>query len=138
MSPESYLVRKSAARANHAFYEALQSFDIEAMREVWLDDPTAKCVHPGGELIVGTSRILESWRKIFGHSAGLRLEMLDLDIEVAGGFAWANAVERMHIALDTGTVISEAAATNLFVRREEEWKMVLHHSSPISRRFFAA
>lgn len=137
MSPESYLLRKNAARANRAFYQALQCFDLDAMRDVWLDDPTAKCVHPGGELIVGTPRILESWRTIFGNSSGLRLEMLDLDIEVAGEFAWANNVERMHIAIESGTMISEAAATNLFVRREEEWKMVLHHSSPISRRFYA-
>jgi hypothetical protein len=50
--------------------------------------------------------------------------------------ALANNVERLHIGLESGTVISEAAATNVYVRREEEWRMILHHASPIARRFF--
>lgn len=136
MSPETYLQRKHAARANRAFYRALETLDLDAMRGLWLDDPTVKCVHPGGELIVGTERVLESWRRIFEHTRDLRLELLDVELEVVGECAWANHVERIHFGVESGIVVSEAAATNVFVRREEQWKLVLHHSSPIARRFF--
>ena len=136
VSPEAYTHRKHAARANRAFYKALERFDLDAMRDVWADEPTIKCVHPGGELIVGTARVMESWRLIFENSHSLRFELLDLDLEVVGDLAWANNVERFHIGLESGIVITESAATNLYVRREEEWKMILHHASPIARRFF--
>ena len=71
MSPEAYLQRKSAARANRAFYDALERLDLDALRVCWLDDPSVKCVHPGGELIVGPERVLESWRRIFENAARL-------------------------------------------------------------------
>lgn len=136
MSPELRDLRKRAARANRAFYEALEQFDLARMRTIWLDDPGIKCVHPGGELIVGQDRVMESWRLIFGNSQGVRFEVVDLQLEVLGDMAWTNNIERFHIDVEQGVVISEAAATNLFVRRDESWKMVLHHASPIARRFF--
>lgn len=136
MSPDAYIRRKHAARANRAFYTALERFDLSAMKDLWLDDPTVKCVHPGGELIVGQERVMESWRRIFEGTASVRCELVDLDLEVVGDFAWANNVERLHIGLESGVMISESAATNLYVRREDEWKMILHHASPIARRFF--
>ena len=136
MSPEAYLQRKSAARANRAFYDALERLDLDALRVCWLDDPSVKCVHPGGELIVGPERVLESWRRIFENARPWQFELVDLDLEVAGEMAWANQVERLHVVLESGVLIAESAATNLWVRREEEWKLVLHHASPIARRFF--
>lgn len=136
VSPETYQLRKGAARTNRAFYHALENLDLLAMRELWLDDPTVKCVHPGGELIVGSDRVMESWRLIFERSCSVRFELLDLELEVVGDLALANNIERLHIGLESGTVISEAAATNVYVRREAEWRMILHHASPIARRFF--
>ncbi|MBK7877612.1 MAG: nuclear transport factor 2 family protein [Planctomycetes bacterium] len=136
MSPEAYLHRKNAARANRAFYDALERCDLDALRTVWLDDPSVKCIHPGGELIIGPERVLESWRVVFENSKPWRFEILDLDLEVTGELAWASHVERLHVTVESGILIAESAATNLYVRREEEWKMVLHHASPIARRFF--
>jgi ketosteroid isomerase-like protein len=141
MSPETYLRRKDVARANRDFYQALEQLDIERMRALWLDDPTVKCVHPGGELIVGAERIMESWRLIFENTKNLRFEVMDLQLEVVGDMAWANHVELLHVQRTSGgpeqvVLLSESAATNLFVRRDEGWKMVLHHASPIARRFF--
>ena len=136
MSPETYQLRKGAARTNRAFYSALERLDLPAMRELWLDDPSVKCVHPGGELIVGTDRVMESWRLIFENSRTVRFELIDLELEVVGDMALANHIERLHIGLESATVIHEAAATNVYVRREEGWRMILHHASPIARRFF--
>lgn len=130
------MMHADAARANRAFYRALEGLDLERMRALWLDDPTAKCVHPGGEVIVGTDRIMASWRAIFTSSNRLRFELLEPQLEVVGEMAWASNTEILHVELERGVVLSESAVTNLFVRRDEGWKMVLHHASPIARRFY--
>jgi ketosteroid isomerase-like protein len=136
MSDPQYLARKEAARANRAFYQAFTSLDLEAMRAVWLDDPGVKCIHPGGEVLVGLPRVLASWEAIFRNTPSIRFELADLDVAIVGGLAWASATERIQQGPLDGPA-AEAAVTNLFVLHEGRWRMILHHASPIARRFFA-
>jgi len=131
----SYEDRKQVAAANRAFYRAFETFDVGAMAAVWLDDPTVRCVHPGGELLVGHSLVLASWRSIFESTTAIRFELADLAVDVQGDMAWATCVERMGDPGDPED-ISEAAATNAFLRDDDGgWRLVLHHASPITRRF---
>jgi ketosteroid isomerase-like protein len=136
MDAPDYVPSKAAARANRAFYKAFEKLDLDAMRAAWLDDPMIKCIHPGGEVLTGPERVLASWAAIFQNTAKIRFEIADLSIEILGDMAWATSVERIRSSTDEGLVHSEAAATNLFVKRGEEWKLVLHHASPIARHFF--
>jgi ketosteroid isomerase-like protein len=136
MDAPDYLPSKEAARANRAFYKAFEKLDIEAMRAAWLADPSIKCIHPGGEILIGPERVLASWEAIFRGTRKIRFEIQDLSVEIRGELAWATNVERILSSTDEGTVQSEAAATNLFVKSGDEWKMVLHHASPIARHFF--
>jgi ketosteroid isomerase-like protein len=135
MDDAPYNSAKEAARANREFYRAFERLDFEAMRAVWLDDDSIQCVHPASERLVGRERVLGSWAAIFKATDAIHFELADLSIEIFGDFAWASAIERIR-AGNTGDPISEAVATNLFVRRESGWKLVLHHASPIARRFF--
>ena len=135
MSDAAYNASKEAARANREFYRAFERLDIEDMRAVWLDDDTIQCVHPAGERLVGRERVLGSWQAIFTGTDKIRFELQDLTIEIIGDFAWASVIERIHPGEGTQAV-SEAVATNLFVRRDNAWRLLLHHASPIARRFF--
>jgi ketosteroid isomerase-like protein len=136
MEAPDYQPSKEAARANRAFYKAFERLDMEAMRAAWLADPCIKCIHPGGEVLTGPERVLASWEAIFQSTQKIRFEIADLSIEILGDTAWATSVERIRSSTEEGLVQSEAAATNLFVKRGDEWKMVLHHASPIARHFF--
>lgn len=137
MGGADYDSSKEAARANREFYRAFERLDLEAMRAAWLDDDTIQCVHPAGERLVGRERVLGSWKAIFQSTDKIRFELADLTIEIVGEFAWASAIERIRPG-DASEPVSEAVATNLFVRRDNAWKLVLHHASPIARRFFPA
>ena len=53
---------------NNRFYEALNSFDIDIMEDVWLNDSTVKCIHPGWPLIKGWDAVKDSWKNIFESS----------------------------------------------------------------------
>ena len=137
MQDAPYNAAKEAARANREFYRAFERLDLAAMRAVWLDDDSIQCVHPASERLVGRERVLGSWAAIFKATDAIHFELEDLSIEIVGEFAWASAIERIRPGTASEPV-SEAVATNLFVRRGGEWKLLLHHASPIARRFFPA
>ncbi|MEM7307949.1 MAG: nuclear transport factor 2 family protein [Planctomycetota bacterium] len=132
----TYAAAKQVAAANRSFYRAFEALDAEAMRDVWLDDPSIKCVHPGGEMLVGVELVHAAWEAIFRSTEGIAFEIADLAIDVQGEAAWVTALERIRSAGQPEAAFSEAAATNVFVLREGRWRMVLHHASPVTRRFF--
>lgn len=137
---ENYAEFKDVARIQREFYRAFERLDLGAMRAVWLDDDRIKCIHPGGEMLAGRTRVHASWEAIFTSTTWIRFEIVDLSIEVFGELAWATNLERIHSGPGEGpqggeTLIAEAVATNLYVRRDGEWRMILHHASPLARRF---
>jgi ketosteroid isomerase-like protein len=131
-----YADQKDAARANRAFYRAFEKLDLEAMAQVWLDDERIRCVHPGGELLVGRSRVLQSWAAIFASTDSIEFALEDLEIQVTGDVAWATLTERITVRAGGQEAGSATVATNVFERTAAGWKLVLHHGSPLERRFF--
>jgi ketosteroid isomerase-like protein len=109
MDGDDYSARKAAARANRAFYQAIERCDLEAMRRVWLESDRARCVHPGWGLLTGYAQIIASWEAIFRSPETLRFEVSDLDVETAGKLARATNIERIHAVVegtDRDTVLS--------------------------------
>jgi hypothetical protein len=49
---------------------------------------------------------------------------------IAGDLAWITLEENL---IDTGAT-GAVAATNVFVRTDGEWRMIVHHGSPIMGR----
>lgn len=131
MSDPFYAERKAAARANLAFYRAFEALDFRAMDGVWLDDDCVKCVHPGWELLVGRDKVMASWEAIFRNTTRIRFDVSDVAVEIIGECAWVTAVEVIDMEAGGGAMRSRAVATNLFLRRDAEYRMVLHHASPV-------
>ena len=136
MADPDYAARKAVARANRAFYAALEALDIAAMAEVWADEDAIQCVHPGGELLAGKAKVLGSWAVIFDSTDGIRFDLSDVQVQVQGAAAWVTLVERISTAVDDEQLDAAATATNLFVERDGRWRLVLHHASPLQRRFY--
>jgi ketosteroid isomerase-like protein len=132
--PRSYEDSKAVSRANLAFYRAFERLDLDAMSRVWLRAPFVKCIHPGGETLTGYEAVMASWKTIFDNTESIRFSVHDIDVRVVGDLAWVSLTE----AVDTGFSAHErgttVAATNLYERREDSWKLVLHHASPMLRR----
>ncbi|QDU69483.1 nuclear transport factor 2 family protein [Engelhardtia mirabilis] len=136
MGDSDYDAQKGAARANRAFYAAFEELDIGAMTALWHDDDGVQCIHPGSEVLIGRRRVIGSWAAIFEHTDSIRFELSDLQIQVRGDTAWATMVERIRASSGGEDIRSDMAATNAFVRTDGGWKLVLHHASPVQRRFF--
>ena len=121
----------SVEEANATFYRAIESNDIELMDEVWAHEAWIKCVHPGWEMISGWRRVRESWSRIFEDEQRMRISPTAVSVQVEGDFAWVTCLENITVFEETSFDSVQAAATNLFIRRDGRWLMVHHHASPI-------
>lgn len=137
MPDPEYDAQKDVARANRDFYRAFEHLDLAAMRAAWLEDEHVQCIHPGAEALVGPTRVHAAWEAIFESTTWIRFELADVSVRILGEVAWVNVLERIHSKAGdeaVETLVAEAVATNLFVRRDGQWRMLLHHASPLARR----
>lgn len=117
--------------ANAEFYAAFEAADLARMRNVWLDDDSASCVHPGWRVLHGTSRIMRSWAVIFANTPYIQFFLTDVDVKVFGDVAVVRCVEGILTSLADAEGDASVAATNVFVRADEGWRLWVHHGSPV-------
>ncbi len=117
--------------ANERFYGAMSALDIDGMDEVWMNDASAVCVHPGREAIYGYERIRESWIMIFSAPNPMSIAASNEHITIIGDVAWVVCSETISLMTDEGLAAAAAQATNIFRRASGVWHMIVHHASPI-------
>jgi uncharacterized protein (TIGR02246 family) len=119
----------TAQDAENAFYEAMESADLEAMMAVWAEDEEIVCVHPGGPRLAGAEQVRSSWRAIFAGGPGMRIRAVQR-------VAISNMMVAVHSVHETITVPGESrpqppvVATNVYLRTATGWRMIVHHASP--------
>jgi ketosteroid isomerase-like protein len=115
--------------AEAAFYEALEKGDLEAMMTVWSDEEDIICIHPGGPRMTGPEQVRESWRQIFSGGQKLRFQ-LQLELSISSVALVMHSVYEKIVVVDEGREMSPVIATNIYMRSERGWRMVMHHASP--------
>ena len=128
---------QSAEEAQRAFYAAFEAGDVRAMSAIWLDGPSALCIHPGGDALRGSAEIRRSWRAILGGGGAGRIEFRTLSSSQDDGTAVFTGLELITPPGAT-TPFPPVLATNVYRQVGGEWLMVLHHASQILRTFPAA
>lgn len=125
--------------ANAEFYAAFEAADLDRMSAIWLDGRYAAdvaCVHPGWSLLRGRDEVLRSWALIMANTPYIQFVLTDLHVQLLGDDkAVVTCAENMLTAEEgaptaspaTGTVIS----TNVFLRADGAWRLLLHHGSPV-------
>jgi len=126
LSPEEAL-----RAANQRFYAAFESRDIERMAKVWAHDEDVQCVHPGWDLLIGWDEIRERWTGIFANARRVRIALSSIWMRMEGDVGWVACTEHVTTAFADGFDEATVQATNIFVRREGEWLLVVHHASPL-------
>jgi len=117
--------------ANEEFYRSLESLDIERMGRIWLPTEWVTCVHPGWSMLTGWTAVRESWTKIFQNTETIRFELSELGVRVESATAWVTCYENILHLSSAGVAGASAAATNIFIRTADGWRIALHHASPI-------
>ncbi len=117
--------------SNQQFYDAFNKQDLAMMKEVWQDDASARCIHPGWPVLKGYEHIIQSWEDIFNHNQHMEIKVSDADVMIQDNFAWVSCQENLFSIKMTGVQSSKVHTTNLFQRVGGEWKMILHHAATL-------
>ena len=119
----------SADDIEAAFYEALQTADIEKLMACWADEDDIVCVHPGGPRLIGMGAIRAAFDAMFSNGSirawpeGVRkIESLASSVH--------NVRERIEVLTDQGPREAYVIATNVYHKTPQGWRLVAHHASP--------
>jgi ketosteroid isomerase-like protein len=130
LAPVKKSVYATPQDAEAAFYDAFTRNDLEGMMSVWADDDDIYCVHPHGARVSGLADVRESWRQIFNNRQTLVFRLRDQH-HVHGMMLAVHSVYE-HIEVEgEATVRGATIATNIYVRTERGWRMVVHHASAV-------
>jgi ketosteroid isomerase-like protein len=112
--------------ANLEFYRAFTARDLVAMDALWARLAPVACLHPGWTALNNRKAIMESWEGILSNPNAPRIACFDEQVFLYGDVALVLCEEE----LEGGTL----AASNLFVREANEWRIAHHHAGQIVRR----
>jgi ketosteroid isomerase-like protein len=112
-----------------AFYDALQTADIEKLMACWADEDEIVCIHPGGPRVVGAVAIRATFEAMFGKGS-IRAWPERARKTQAIASAVHNVLERIEVMGPTGPSQGWVIATNVYHRTAQGWRMVAHHASP--------
>ena len=121
---DSDLEAARVVEANQAFYNAFNARDTVAMAALWSEGVPVACVHPGWAAVAGRANVLTTWDAIMANPDQPRILVGAAEAFVTGESAWVLCRELVGGA--------PLAATNLFTRQDGRWRLVHHHSSPVS------
>lgn len=131
-STQSAIVGGSADDVEAAFYDALQTADIERLMACWADDDEIVCVHPGGPRVVGPGAIRATFDAIFSNGS-IRAWPEQVRKVEALASAVHNVLERVEVMTPAGPAEAFVLATNVYHKTAQGWRMVAHHASPGSQ-----
>lgn len=110
------------------FYEALQSADLERLMALWINDELVRCIHPGGPLLVGATAIRDSFARLFERGP-VMAQAVDVQRLVTEQLCVHQVREQVQLP-GGGGKLAWVQATNVYLKTEQGWRMVLHHASP--------
>ena len=129
---QAAIVGGSADDVEAAFYEALQTADIERLMACWADDDEIVCVHPGGPRVVGASAIRATFEAIFANGSIKAWPERVRKVEALASVVH-NVLERVEVLTESGPAQAYVLATNVYHKTAQGWRMVAHHASPGSQ-----
>ena len=117
-------------RANDTFYRALENRDLDTMDALWVHEGWVRCVHPGGDALVGWPAVRRSFEEIFARTRWLHVTPTSIDVLLFGEIGVIACVENITIENQDEMGMKVALATNIFRLTDDGWRMMHHHASP--------
>ncbi len=112
-----------------AFYDALQSGDIEKLMACWGDEDDIVCVHPGAARLVGPAAIRAAFDAMFANGT-IRAQPIKVRKVETMSASVHSVLERVEVLTEEGPRHAYVIATNVYHKTAQGWRMVAHHASP--------
>src|SRR5690606_31010083 len=93
---------------HRAFYDSIESGDVDLMASLWVDDVATACVHPGATPLYGTGPILRSFTVLMAGVGYIQFFLTDVEVTLLPPHAPTTAVVvcTENILSDAGSVES--------------------------------
>jgi ketosteroid isomerase-like protein len=130
---QAITVGGSADDIEAAFYEALQTADLEKLMACWADEDEIVCVHPGGPRLVGMGAIRAAFDAMFSNGSIRAWPQAVRSIDSLASVVH-NVRERIEVLTEEGPREAWVIATNVYHKTAQGWRMVAHHASPGSEQ----
>ena len=111
-----------------SFYDALQLGDLNQLMACWADEDEIICVHPNGPRLVGAAAIRASFESMLSEG-GVRVFPKRQQRIVTLSAAVHSVLERIEVTTADGTRHTWVAATNVYLKTAQGWRLVAHHAS---------
>ena len=108
--------------ANQRFYDAFAARDLEKLEASWALEHDLAVIHPGWPPVFGRNAVLDTWRQIVKGPEPPNIRCSNARARVTGDTAYVICTEH----LDGGDLV----ATNLFVREDNDWRLLHHQAGP--------
>jgi uncharacterized protein (TIGR02246 family) len=112
-----------------AFYEALQTADIEKLMACWADEDDIVCIHPGGPRVVGAGAIRAAFDAMFSHSGSIQVRPENIRRVDSLASAVHHVLEKVQLLTAEGPSNAYVLATNVYHKTAQGWRLVVHHAS---------
>lgn len=112
-----------------AFYEGLQTGDLNRVMACWADEDDIVCIHPGGTRLLGSARIRASFEALFANGGTVQVTPESVHHVDAVASTVHHVLERAEVNTEQGTAYAYVLATNVYYKAAQGWRMVLHHAS---------
>lgn len=112
-----------------AFYDALQSGDIDKLMACWGDEDDIICVHPGAARLVGPAAIRGAFDAMFANGT-IRAQPIKVRKVETMSASVHSVLERVEVLTEEGPRHAYVIATNVYHKTAQGWRMVAHHASP--------
>jgi ketosteroid isomerase-like protein len=110
--------------ANRAFYAAFGRRDFAALDRLWSRAKPVACINPCWDALTDRASVMDSWRRIVTNPGAPDIACRNEKLFVFGDVAFVIC----HEVLNEGVL----AATNVFAREADGWRMVHHQASPLA------
>jgi len=130
---------EAALAVHRAFYDAVETGDVDLMASLWVDDPDTSCVHPGAMPLRGTPAVLRSWTVLMANVGYIQFFLTDIEVEM---FPRQSDEPTMVVIGCTENILAEGApeetftggkavCTSILIRDPSGWKFWSRHASPV-------
>ena len=128
IKPNAALGSVSADEVEAAFYEAMQTADLEKLMACWADEDEIVCVHPNGPRLVGIVSIRATFEALFSNGTIRAWPESIKKIESLASCVHS-VRERVEVLTDEGPREAFVIATNVYHKTPQGWRLVAHHAS---------
>ncbi|MDX6275917.1 MAG: hypothetical protein QOJ72_45 [Nocardioidaceae bacterium] len=127
---------------HRAFYDAVETGDVDLMASLWADDPETSCVHPGATPLRGTAAVLRSWTVLMANVGYIQFFLTEVELTT---FPRGSDDPTTVAITCTENILSgsapsaeeiftggKAICTSILIRDPSGWKFWSRHASPVA------